>query len=275
MEIITAIQTHLPLLAVLLVAGGFAGLAAGLFGVGGGIVIVPALFSILTSFGYPREIVMHVAAGTSLAVIIPTGLSSALAHWRRGAVDLPALKMLGPGAAGGALVGGILAGLIGGSGMLLIFSVCMMFISGLMLRGKKGVALVKQLPQGWGRHLLGGGIGFYSALIGVGGGTLSVPTLAASNYPMKVAVGTGSAIGVCIVIPGALSFILSGLEVAGRPPFSLGYVNLMALVVLAPLSALMAPLGAKLAHRLPELWLRRSFGVLLFVIATRMLFKAI
>lgn len=262
------------LLMALMGAGSLAGLLAGLFGVGGGIVLVPALFALLTAFGYPPELAMHVATGTSLATILPTGLSSARAHYKRGAVDMQVLKTLAPSTALGALIGAFVAKGLGGTFLLGLFAVFAAVISLLMLQGEKGFALVKKLPDGAGRHGLGGVIGLLSAMLGIGGGTMSVPTLAACGYKMTLAVGTGSALGLFIALPGALGFIITGWSAAGVPPFSLGFVNLVAMAVLAPLSVLFAPFGAKLAHKLPELWLRRGFALFLMLVAIKMGLKA-
>lgn len=268
------IMQNVWLLAALAGAGAFAGLLAGLFGVGGGIVIVPVLFALLESFGYSLELSMHVAAGTSLAAILPTGLSSARAHWHRGAVDMSVIRILAPAMALGALLGALLAKGLGGGFLIGLFAVFAILVSLVMLHGEKGFALVKSLPAGAGRYVLGGAIGLLSALLGIGGGTMTVPTLAACGYKMTVAVGTGSALGLFIALPGAVGFLMTGWGAAGLPPFSVGYVNLVAMMVLAPLSVFFAPLGAKLSHRLPELWLRRSFAVFLLLVALRMGLKA-
>jgi len=261
--------------AALLGAGAFAGLLAGLFGVGGGIVIVPALFSLLTAYGYPPDLAMHVATGTSLATIIPTGLSSARAHNTRGSVDWNVMRMLAPSTAIFAFVGAFAAQGLGGHILLIVFAVFAALVAVLMLRGQKGFALVKEVPKGHGRHALGGAIGLLSSMLGIGGGTMSVPTLAACGYKMTLAVGTGSALGLFIALPGALGFILTGWSATGLPPLSVGYVNIPALIVIAPLSVLFAPLGARLAHKLPELWLRRGFALFLLLMALRMGLKAL
>lgn len=272
---IALITEHAALLAALLLAGCTAGLLAGLFGVGGGTVLVPALFQVFIGYGYSPDTAMHLAVATSLATIIPTGISSARAHHWRGAVDKSVLRMLAPSVAVGALCGAAVSGYFKGLVLTMLFAVFASIIAALMLRGKKGFALVKQLPQGAGRHGLGAFIGSLSALLGIGGGTISVPTLAACGYAMPVAVGTGAALGLAIAVPGTLGFIISGWGAQGLPPFSLGYINLVAVAVIAPMSVLFAPQGAKLAHWLPEVWLRRGFAGFLLLVAGRMLYKAL
>jgi len=266
---------NLGLFAALLGAGACAGILAGLFGVGGGIVIVPALFTALTSFGYAPDLAMHIATGTSLATIIPTGLSSARAHYKRGSVDMEVLRLLAPSTAIFAFIGAFAASGLGGIFLTILFAIFAALIALLMLQGKKGVALVSAVPKGHGRHVLGGGIGLLSAMLGIGGGTMSVPTLAACGYKMTLAVGTGSALGLFIALPGALGFVMTGWGHEGLPPFSLGYVNMVAMAIIAPLSVVFAPLGAKFAHKLPELWLRRGFAVFLLLMAAKMAMKAL
>lgn len=251
-----------------------AGLLAGLFGVGGGTVIVPALFGLLTAFGYEHDLAMHVAVGTSLATILPTGMSSARAHNKRGSVDWDVMRKLAPSTALFAFIGAFVASGVGGQVLVAMFAIFAAIIALAMMQGKKGFALVSAVPAGNGRHVLGGSIGLLSSMLGIGGGTISVPTLAACGYKMTVAVGTGSALGLFIALPGALGFVLTGWNTIGLPPFSLGYVNIPALIVIAPLSVLFAPLGAKLAHKLPEVWLRRGFAAFLLLIAIRMGIKA-
>lgn len=266
---------NLGLFSALLAAGACAGILAGLFGVGGGIVIVPALFTALTAFGYPADVAMHIATGTSLATIIPTGLSSARAHYKRGSVDMDVLRLLAPSTAVLAFIGAFVASGVGGRFLTLLFAVFAALIGLLMLKGQKGFALVSEVPKGHKRHAVGGGIGLLSAMLGIGGGTMSVPTLAACGYKMTLAVGTGSALGLFIALPGALGFIVTGWGHAGLPPFSLGYVNLVAMAIIAPLSVVFAPLGARLAHKLPELWLRRGFAVFLMLMSVKMALKAL
>lgn len=268
-------ENILPLVASLAAAGLLAGVLAGLFGIGGGVIIVPALFQVFVQLGYPPDIAMHVAAGTSLAAILPTGFSAAYAHYRKGGVDPVLLWRVAPSTAMGAVVGAFLAPVFGGKMLSLFFSVFIGLVAVQMMGGSKGFRIARSVPADARRHLLGGGLGLLSSLLGIGGGTISVPTFAAAGYTLPVAVGTGSALGIAIAAPGAVAMMMSGWGVVGLPPFSVGFVNLLALAVIAPLSALLAPLGAKLSHTLPELWLKRSFAVLLVVISVRMALKAL
>jgi len=274
-DMMTFWHDHISLLLSLSAAGVGAGIVAGLFGVGGGTIIVPVLYALLTALGYPADLAMHVAIGTSLATIMPTAISSSRAHWRRGAVNMAVLRQLWPATALGAIVGVIVASYTRGIFLTLLFAIFAAVTGLLMLRGQKGFSLVKGMPRPPRQHALGGFIGMFSSMLGIGGGTVSVPTLAACGLVMPMAVGTGSALGLAIAIPGALGFMVAGWPVGGLPPLSLGYVNLLAFAFIAPLSALFAPLGARLAHALPELWLRYGFAAYLLLIAGRMAYKAL
>lgn len=262
---------YLPDLALLVGAGVIAGFIAGLFGVGGGTVTVPVLYYWFTHMGISDDVAMHVSVATSLATIIATSLSSSAAHEKRGAVDHDILKLWGPFIGGGSIVGALLAGLLSGTEMRLIFGSFLVFISGYMLFGKHGKVLRDSLPVANAQRAIAAFIGTFSSIVGVGGGALAVPTLASCNVPMQRAVGTSSAFGVIVAIPGAIGFIISGWGHEGLPPYSLGYVSLMGLLVLLPTTAMLAPIGAKVAHHLNRELLRRLFGGFLLFIAGKML----
>ena len=251
--------------------GAFAGILAGLLGVGGGIVIVPVVSWILTLISFPGEISQHLAVATSLATIIPTAISSARAHHKRGAVDFDLLRLWGPAIVVGALAGGILSKFIGGDGLRLVFGYVALAVAINMALPWK-LVIGQSLPASHTVHrLIGGTIGMFSSLMGIGGGTLSVPTMTAFSVPIHRAVGTAAAMGLLIAVPGTLGFIWSGLGVSGLPPFSLGYVSLPAVLLIVPATYLFAPLGATLAHTLNQKYLRLAFAVFLALTAIRML----
>lgn len=266
--------TDLVLLAAgLLLTGVAAGILAGLLGVGGGIVIVPVLFHIFTSLGIDESVRMHIAVGTSLATIIPTALSSSRAHWTRGSVDLDLLKSWGP-----AILLGVLASTIWGvraDGMVLtgLFGVVALLVAANMAFRSDNRALAETLPGGPVRWGLGVVIGAISTLMGIGGGTLSVPVLTAFSYPIRRAVGTASAIGLIIAIPGAIGFTVNGIGLAGRPPWSLGYVSLPGFAVIVVATVVSAPVGARIAHAIDPRRLRQAFAVFLFLTSLRMLWS--
>ncbi len=266
---------YLPLILGFLAAGALAGLTAGLLGVGGGIVMVPAMAFAFEALGYDAEIYQHVAVGTSLAIIIATGLSSARAHYMRGAVMMDVVRLWSIPIMAAALAGGLMAGLYSGDVLRVIFGAVALFVA------LNIILPIQRMLMG---HLSGSRlthriaaviVGYISALMGVGGGALSVPTLAAFGHQMHKAVGTGAAIGVMIAVPGTLGFVISGWEEVGRPPLSFGFVNLPALVLIGATAALCAPLGATLAHRLDQVWLKRVFALYLIFVGGRMLVQAL
>lgn len=260
----------LPFALVLLAAGAAAGVIAGLLGVGGGIVIVPVLFHLFTQLGIDEAVRMKVAVGTSLATIVATAWSSASAHWRRGNVDTTFLKGYGPVIFAGVLVGTMLATWVRGPVLTGVFAVVALAVATHIAFGKPHWRLGEHLPKGPGRVAIGGAIGALSAMMGIGGGTMTVPVMTLYGYPVHRAVGTAAAMGFVIGVPGTLGFVLGGWDAPLRPPFSLGYVSLLGLVLIAPTSMLCAPLGARLAHALDTRALRRVFAAFLALTSLRM-----
>jgi hypothetical protein len=247
-----------------------AGLLAGLFGVGGGLIMVPALAFVLPTLGVGPAVAMQVAIGTSLAVISATSLSSMLAHHRQHGVLWPAFWRFAPGLAAGALAGAFVAHALPGSVLQRIVGSGAILVAIQMFLDRKP-ASDRGLPGAAGLLAAGGVIGLLSALIGIGGGSLTVPFLTWRGVPIRQAVGTSAACGVPIAWAGAGGFIAAGWSVAGRPEFSLGYVALPAFVAIAVASVATAPLGARLAHSLPPRALKRAFAALLLVIGGALL----
>jgi uncharacterized membrane protein YfcA len=209
----------LALLAGALLATGLvAGIIAGLLGVGGGIVIVPVLYYMFTALKIDPAILMHVAVGTSLATILATGTSSARAHYNRGSVDMDLLKRWWWAIAIGVISGAMIAGNMSGGALTLVFGVVALLVSANMLLRKEGSALADKLPGSPIKELLGFLIGGISVMMGIGGGTLGVPTLTLFNYPIRKAVGTAAAIGLIIAVPGTLMSIFFGWGAEGLPP---------------------------------------------------------
>ncbi|MCF3936542.1 sulfite exporter TauE/SafE family protein [Acuticoccus sp. M5D2P5] len=254
---------------VLAIAGAAAGLIAGLLGVGGGIVIVPVLFYLLPAAGVGEEHRMHVAVATSLATIIATSIVSARSHYKRGGVDVPLLKSVVPSIAIGVIIGVVIGGRASGAMLTAVFAVVALIVS-IHMAFFKGRQLRETFPgQPW-RSFIGLFIGGFSVVMGIGGGTLSVPILTLCNIPIRRAVGTAAAIGLFIAVPGAIGFALAGWGEPGLPPGSLGYVNLIGFALIAPLSMALAPYGAKLAHTIPNEWLSRAFAIFLAATSIRM-----
>ncbi|MGF1462657.1 MAG: sulfite exporter TauE/SafE family protein [Maricaulaceae bacterium] len=275
--LITAMQEFAqfwPLAAALAGAGVFAGLVAGLFGVGGGVVIVPALFYALNALGF-TEAAMHVAVATSLATIIATSLRSAAAHHKRGAVDLAVLKAWSPWIVLGAVVGAALAGFAPGRALTGLFGVMAIAVAAQLAFGNPNWRIAAELPHGAARAGLGGMMGVLSALMGIGGGTFGVLLMTLCGRTIHQAVGTAAGFGVAIGAPAALGFVLTGLDAPGRPPGSLGYVSGPGFVLIASLTTVVAPWGARLAHALPQTALRRLFALGLTGAALSMIFSAL
>ncbi len=271
----TLLLEYWPLILGLSVTGMVSGVFAGLLGIGGGAIMVPALAFAFEALGFGDDVVQHVAVASSLAIIIPTGVMSARAHARRGAVDTGILKLWAPFVLAGTLIGGLMAGLFSGDVLRIVFGVMALFVA---------LNIVTPFQQRLMGHLRGSPathriaasvVGYISALMGVGGGSLSVPTIAAFGETMHRAVGTGAAIGVFIAIGGTIGFIVSGWFEPGLPPLSLGYVNLVALVFVGGFAALTAPLGAALAHRLEQKTLKYVFAVFLVLVGLNMIWKAV
>jgi uncharacterized membrane protein YfcA len=265
----------MPFIIGLLVTGVVSGIAAGLLGIGGGAIIVPALSAALGFLGFDSDVVQHVAVGTSLAIIIPTGIASARAHHKRGAVDIEILKLWAPVIVVTTLVGGLMARWYSGDVLRIVFGVMALLIAANILLPFQQ-RLMGHLKNSPTTHRVSAGIvGYISSLMGVGGGSLSVPTIHAFGASMHKAVGTGAAIGVFIAISGTIGFIISGWGVAGLPPYSVGYINLIALVLVGATASLCAPIGATIAHKLPQRTLKIAFAVFLCFVGLNMIWKAV
>lgn len=264
-----------PLVLGLSVTGMISGVFAGLLGVGGGTIIVPALAFAFAALGIGDDVAQHVAVASSLAIIIPTGIMSSRAHAKRGAVDADILRLWAPFVLGGCLIGGLLARYFTGDALRIVFGV-LAFIIALNIVTPFQQRLMGHLKGSPATHRIAASIvGFLSALMGIGGGSFSVPTIAAFGETMHKAVGTGAAIGVFIAIGGTIGFIISGWGETGLPVLSLGYVNLIALLFVGGFAALTAPVGAALAHRLDQKTLKYVFAVFLVVVGTNMIWKAL
>lgn len=254
------------------IAGAGAGILSGLLGVGGGTVIVPMLVFIFTSLAFPGQHIMHIALGTSLATIIVTSISSARAHHRKQNVHWSVVRLIAPGIIIGTLLGAALASELDTTVLKCIFAVFMLLIATQMALNFTPAAH-RQLPGKLGTASMGGLIGIVASLVGIGGGSLSVPFLIYCNFNARHAIGTSAAIGLPIAVAGATGFIITGLAEGNLPPYSLGYIYLPAFLGIALTSMLAAPLGAYLAHRLPVAVLKKLFALLLYVVGLKMLWS--
>ena len=263
-------QLVVAMVSLLLVVGVVAGILAGLLGVGGGIVIVPALYHLFAFLGISPEVQMHLAVGTSLATIIPTSLRSVRAHAKRGAVDWPLMRSWAPPILLGVLAGTLAAASMDNRGLAVVFASVATLVALHMGFSKPHWVIASQLPGGAVKPVLPGVIGAVSVMMGIGGGTLAVPTLTLFSYPIHRAVATAAGFGLIIAVPGTAGFILAGWNAAGLPAFSLGYVNLLAFAIVVPTTVLSVPLGVRLAHWLKPRPLRIAFALFLALTALRM-----
>ncbi|MFC4273309.1 TSUP family transporter [Sneathiella chungangensis] len=275
MTIFADISTPLliGLLAGMAATGILGGLLAGLLGVGGGIVIVPVLYNILPFFGVDDAIRIHVAIGTSLATIIPTSISSARSHYKKGAIDMALLKSWGPVIFIGVIIGTVTASFSNAGVLTLVFAVLALLVAANMAFRPENAHLADGLPKSPIKELIALFIGGFSAMMGIGGGTFTVPVLTIFNYPIRKAVGTAAAIGLIIAVPGTIGFLISGLDADNLPPGNIGYVNILGFLMIFPLAALCAPLGAKIAHQINANLLKKAFAFFLFVTSLRMFYS--
>ncbi len=262
--------------------GVVAGLTSGLFGIGGGAVMVPALFYAFTELGVPESVVMHCAVATSAAVIILNATRSTRAHHARGAVDM---SLVWPGRRWwqsyalwigvGAFIAAVwIAPKLSSAALTILFAVIAFVVALQFIFGRPSFQLRDSVPKGPAPLIAGGGVGILSSLMGIGGGSLSVPLLAICGTPIHRAIGTAAAFGLFIAVPATLGFIVSGWGISDRPAGSLGYVNLLGFALITLAAWPFVPLGAKLAHRLDAIVLRRVFGICLALVALNMARKA-
>jgi uncharacterized membrane protein YfcA len=260
------------LIIAFLVLGAATGFAAGLLGIGGGMLMVPFITFLLVQKNFPEAVVVHMAIATSLATIMFTSISSVRAHHKRGAVSWPIVKLLAPGILIGSFIGPWIGKQMNSSALALFFGLFVAASATQMLLDKKPAGS-RELPKGPGLFAAGGGIGILSGLVGAGGGFISVPFMTWCNVKIHNAVATSAALGFPIAVAGTLSNIYFGMGIPDLPAGSLGFIYLPALVVIAITSVMTAPLGARTAHNMPVKTLKKAFALMLYVLAAYMLYK--
>lgn len=265
----------LSLGAWLLIIGAFAGVLAGLLGVGGGVVLVLAFYYTFSSLGYESPQLMQICLGTSLATIIVTSIRSAFAHHKKGAVDLVILRSWAPGIVIGAIIGVSVATALRSTTLLVIFGVLAVIVGLYMTFGKASWRLGAAMPTGLMRATLSPLVGFLSVLMGIGGGSFGVPVMSLYGVPIHRAVATASGFGVIIAVPSVIGFLLADMSAYPTPPFTLGAVNLVAFALVIAMTMITTPWGAALAHRTDPKPLKRLFGIFLILVALNMLRKAL
>jgi len=269
------ISQLLGMLALLLAIGAIAGVIAGLLGVGGGIVLVPAFYYAFTALGYESDVIMQICVATSLATIIVTSSRSVLSHNKKGVVDWEVLRGWAPGIAIGAIIGVLTARGMKSDSLMLVFGILGVLIGLYLAFGRASWRLGDEMPAGPARVIGAPVVGFLSVLMGIGGGSFGVPMMTLYGRPIHRAVATASGFGVLIAAPSVAGFLLSGWDVTGKPPLTVGLVNLPAFVVVVSMTLITAPLGVRLAHRLNPAPLKRIFAAFIIVMAANMLRKAL
>ena len=267
------LNTLITMGVLLLAVGAFAGVLAGLLGVGGGIILVPAFFYVFHALGYPDFQLMQVCLATSLATIIVTSIRSVMAHNKKGVVDWDILRSWAPGIVLGAVVGFFIASSLRSATLQMIFGVLAIIVGLYMTFGKAHWRVGDAMPKGVARIVLSPVIGFLSVLMGIGGGSFGVPTMSLYNVSIHRAVATAAGFGVIIAVPSVIGFLTVDLQ--SPPPFTIGAVNLPAFILVIAMTLITAPWGAALAHRMDPKPLKRVFGVFLMLVAINMLRKAV
>jgi uncharacterized membrane protein YfcA len=260
-----------------LLAGGVAtGLLAGLFGVGGGAIIVPVIYAVFGLMNVPESLRMPLAVGTSLAVIIPTSIQSFRTHRAKGAVDMDILKLWAVPVVLGVVIGSIVARYAPAALFKIVFVGVATLTAAKLFFGGDRWRLGDAPPTGLAMRVYGGVIGLLSSLMGIGGGQLANVFMTVYGTPIHRAIATSSGLGVLISIPGAIGFMIAGWPFMNAlPPLSIGFVSLIGLLLIAPTSTFFAPYGARLAHRLPKRTLELSFGVFLVLVSLRFLWSIV
>jgi uncharacterized membrane protein YfcA len=259
--------------AELLILGSCTGFIAGLLGVGGGMLMVPFVSWLLSSHGVSPEHVVKMAIATSLATICFTSIASLRAHHARGAVLWPVVRLLAPGIVVGSMLGAQIAKALPSPALAVLFALFVSFSAAQMLLDRKPPP-ARQLPQGAGMFGAGAVLGLLASMVGAGGAFISVPFMTWCNVKMHNAVATSAALGFPIAVAGTIGYVIAGWSLHDMPAGTLGYIYLPALFTLSAASVLTAPLGARTAHRLQMRHLKRGFAVLLFGLATTMIYKA-
>ena len=266
------LATLLPMITLLLAIGAFAGVIAGMLGVGGGIVLVPAFFYMFDHLGYAGPQLMQVCVATSLATIMATSMRSVMAHHRKGAVDLAILRQWAPWIAIGAIAGVVTASGLKSATLTVIFGTLAMIAGLYMALGRDTWRVAEAMPAQPTRGILATLIGFFSVLMGIGGGTFGVPMMTLYNMPIHRAVATASGFGMIIAVPSVIGFLF--LHVDQAPPYTLGAVSIPAFLLVVGTTYLATPWGVKLAHSMNPKPLKRAFAMFLVLVALNMLRKA-
>ncbi|WP_321341673.1 sulfite exporter TauE/SafE family protein [Breoghania sp.] len=259
----------LALGATLAASGAVAGFLAGVFGIGGGAVLVPTLYQFLTLFGVDPAVCMHISIATSLGIVVPTSIRSFMAHRARGAVDIALLRSWVIPVPAGAIIASFVAAYVSGAELKGIFAFVALAIAIRMLFNRESWRIGNEIPGNPVRAICGALMGFFSTMMGVGGGVMNNTFMTLFGRPIHQAVATSSGVGILISIPGTIGLIIAGWGEPDLPPFSLGYINLLGVALVIPVTFFAAPLGVRVAHALPKRVLEICFGLFLLTVSAR------
>ncbi|WP_275783031.1 sulfite exporter TauE/SafE family protein [Pararhizobium gei] len=267
------ISELLPFILTLAAAGVVAGVLAGLFGIGGGAILVPVFYQVFGLLGVDDSVRMQLALGTSLAIIVPTSMRSFLSHRKRGAVDMALLRSWVVAVPLGTLIASAIAAYVSGETLMTVFAVIALLMALRMFFNRDSWRIADDLPRNPVKWLAGVVIGILSGLMGIGGGVLNNIFMTSHGRTIHQAVATSSGLGVLISIPGLAGYIWAGWGDAGLPPFSTGFINWIAVVLIIPITLLTAPLGVRLAHAMSKRQLEVGFGLFLTLISLRFFYE--
>ena len=249
------------------------GFMAGLFGIGGGLITVPILFYIFNSIGLDQAFIMHLAVGTSFAIIIPTSIISTMTHMKYKAVDFKIVKTFGLFVIFGVILGALFAANLKTANLILFFSIMTMFFALIFLTSKEKINPKKKEINLFFRIVLGFSSGFLSAPMGIGGGIINTPILKMFGYSINKAIGSSAAIGFLIAFVGAVGFIITGSYLNIEAPLSLGFVNIPAFLIFVPITMFMAKIGAKTVHKVDRKLIGKMFGIFLLIVSCRLFYE--
>jgi len=249
----------------------FAGFFAGFFGIGGGIITVPCLFYIFGAIGIDKSFIMHLAVGTSFAIIVPTAMMSVFTHYKHNAVDFEVIKTYGVYVIVGVIIGSFFAASMQTKSLVLFFSIIiyLLAINLIFLKEETKIKLKFNLLQ---RSLFGFIVGFVSSLMGIGGAIMNVPILKFVGYTINRAIGSAASIGFLISVFGCFGFLISGIIIETDIPLSIGFINIPAFLIFIPITIIMAKIGATTVHRIKKEIIAKLFGIFLIIIASRFLY---
>ncbi len=275
-QLFTDINGLIFTVVILIICGVVAGFLAGLLGIGGGVIFVPVLYFVFMSFFHvPADVAIVLATGTSLMCMIPTSISAAISQYKRGNTDLNIIKSWSPYMFIGVVVGSVIAAFYGGQWLAILFGVVMIINSINTLFRAKAKPFLDGLPKAIYQKIIAFSIACFSVMLGIGGGTLTVPILNACNVEPHKSIGTSSAVSLFVCIPGVIVLLATSTTPQLAPIGTFGFVNILAALCVIPSSVLIAPFGVKIGKNVSPVTLKRIFAIALFIISLRMLYSAL